>query len=136
MKAITIHQPWAWAITSGSKRCENRTWPTHHRGPLIIHASKNKCDDEVGGNLLARLGIELPEIIIRRAAIGIVDVVDCLPLDEYLETYGPDPFACGPFCWRLDNARAFAQPIECRGWQGLYNLDSREIRRALRLVAA
>ena len=38
MKAITIKQPWAWAIIFAGKDIENRTWHTHDRGPLLIHA--------------------------------------------------------------------------------------------------
>ena len=42
MKALTIKQPWAWAITHGTKRVENRTWkpPFHIIGQRIaIHTS-------------------------------------------------------------------------------------------------
>ena len=38
MKAITIKQPWAWAIIFAGRDIENRSWYTHHRGPLLIHA--------------------------------------------------------------------------------------------------
>lgn len=46
MKAISIRQPWAWAILHAGKRIENRARgdgrmpsPCRHRGPLLIHAS-------------------------------------------------------------------------------------------------
>lgn len=42
MKALSIRQPWAWAILQAGKRIENREWraaPTY-RGPLLIHAAK------------------------------------------------------------------------------------------------
>ena len=38
MKALTVLQPYAWAIVTGLKKIENRTWPTSHRGELLIHA--------------------------------------------------------------------------------------------------
>jgi hypothetical protein len=41
MKAISIHQPWASLIALGKKRFETRNWKPHHRGPIIIHASKS-----------------------------------------------------------------------------------------------
>lgn len=41
MKAICIHQPWAWLIVSGIKDVENRGWATSYRGPLLIHAGKH-----------------------------------------------------------------------------------------------
>ena len=39
MKAVSVHQPWAWAILHAGKNVENRTWATRHCGPLLIHAA-------------------------------------------------------------------------------------------------
>ena len=38
MKAITVRQPWAWAIVHGGKTIENRALAWSYRGPLAIHA--------------------------------------------------------------------------------------------------
>lgn len=38
MKALTVQQPWAWAIIHGGKDVENRTQLWTYRGPLAIHA--------------------------------------------------------------------------------------------------
>lgn len=38
MKVVTVRQPWAWAIVHSGKLIENRTWLTHYRGPVAIHA--------------------------------------------------------------------------------------------------
>jgi hypothetical protein len=41
VKALSIRQPWAWAILHAGKRIENRDWRScHYRGPLLIHAAK------------------------------------------------------------------------------------------------
>jgi hypothetical protein len=40
LPALSIRQPWAGLIVAGRKSIEVRTWPTAHRGPLLIHASK------------------------------------------------------------------------------------------------
>lgn len=38
--ALSIRQPWAWAILYARKRLENRSWPScSYRGPIWIHAS-------------------------------------------------------------------------------------------------
>lgn len=42
MKALSIHQPWAWLIVNGYKDIENRSWRTNYRGPVLIHASSRK----------------------------------------------------------------------------------------------
>jgi len=39
MRALSIRQPWAWAILHG-KDVENRTWVTRVTGEFLIHASK------------------------------------------------------------------------------------------------
>lgn len=38
LRALSIRQPWAWAITHAGKRIENRSWSTNYRGPILIHA--------------------------------------------------------------------------------------------------
>lgn len=49
MKALSIRQPWAWAILHAGKRIENRDWKGYggnsgrdkgFRGEFLIHASK------------------------------------------------------------------------------------------------
>lgn len=39
--ALSIRQPWAWAILHAGKRIENREWRggCSYRGPVLIHAS-------------------------------------------------------------------------------------------------
>ena len=44
-KGLSIVQPWASAIAFAGKHIENRSWRTHYRGPLAIHAS-GKIDRE------------------------------------------------------------------------------------------
>ena len=39
MLAISLKQPWAWLMTIGPKRIENRKWATRYRGPILVHAS-------------------------------------------------------------------------------------------------
>lgn len=34
VKALSVRQPWAWAIVHAGKDVENRNWPTPHRGRL------------------------------------------------------------------------------------------------------
>lgn len=39
-KALTVKQPWAWAIVLGGKDVENRSRKINYRGPLYIHAGQ------------------------------------------------------------------------------------------------
>lgn len=49
MKALSIRNPWAWAICHAGKRVENREWkyPPTYRGPLLIHASAWYSAEEI-----------------------------------------------------------------------------------------
>ena len=47
-KAISITQPSAAAIAFAGKNIENRSWRTHYRGPLAIHASGTLFRDDLG----------------------------------------------------------------------------------------
>lgn len=53
VKALTVQQPWAWAIIHGGKDIENRTQFWKYRGPLAIHAGARLS--ERGCNLLPDL---------------------------------------------------------------------------------
>ncbi len=44
LPVLSIRQPYAWAVVHGIKDIENRSWRTHYRGPLLIHASANRND--------------------------------------------------------------------------------------------
>lgn len=41
LKALTVTQPWASLVQRRAKRIETRSWYTHYRGHLVIHAAKN-----------------------------------------------------------------------------------------------
>lgn len=122
MKAITIRQPWAHLIAAGVKRVENRSWPTAHRGPLAIHAAKISAG--IDAATLAEM--ELRGIVIPPAAtlaygaiVAIVNVVDCVAWEDLPRDLADDPFAVGPFCWILEDARA-VEPVPIRGKLGLW----------------
>ncbi len=38
--ALSLRQPWAWMVTSGSKDIENRVWRRGRLGRFLVHASK------------------------------------------------------------------------------------------------
>lgn len=46
-RALSVRQPWAWAILHAGKDVENRSWATGYRGELLIHAGKTIEDDAV-----------------------------------------------------------------------------------------
>lgn len=54
MKALSLRQPWLWAILEGApsegvvtpKRIENRRWNTAYRGEILLHAAKGCTERE------------------------------------------------------------------------------------------
>jgi len=135
MKALSIHQPWAWAILHAGKCVENRTWQTHHRGPLLIHASKSRrsSDAWLADEWRERFGLDRPpwEELPTGVLVGVVELVACLPLAEWREWHAAgdprathveamtSPWAEGPWCWVLAEPKALE---EVKPWKGQQNL--------------
>jgi hypothetical protein len=46
VKALSLRQPWAYAVVHLGKHIENRHWNTSHRGDFLIHASKGMTKAE------------------------------------------------------------------------------------------
>lgn len=44
--ALSLRQPWLWAVTDLGKPIENRKWNTAYRGPFWLHASKGCTETE------------------------------------------------------------------------------------------
>jgi hypothetical protein len=131
MKAITVKPTWAWAIIYAGKNIENRSWPTHFRGPVAIHASKNlsRREYEESQKLFPpRWRNELPayEDLPRGAIIGVAEIVDCV-------TESKSPWFMGDYGFVLKNQRPI-KPIPCAGALGFWNLPPEMERKIRRLV--
>jgi hypothetical protein len=126
IRCLAGHQPFAWAVMTGVKDIENRSWSTDYRGPIVILASSRKTDV----NQLTKAS-KLPERnFVYSAVRGIVDLVDVVPMSEDLE---PNPWAFGPYCWRVANPRLFPEAIPAKGKRMLYAIDE-DLAERVRLV--
>ena len=103
MKAISIRQPWCWAILHAGKDIENRDWPTRYRGPVLIHASKGMTRDEYEDCLASchyvsethpfPSGLAMPafEELQRGGIVGQAEIVGCVEDSDspwFLGRYG------------------------------------------------
>jgi hypothetical protein len=130
MKALSIQQPWAWAILTGRKRVENRTWLTHYRGPLLIHAGNSRKWYRALTGKTFPDGTPLPQEsdVHFGAILGVVQLQTCVVLDDpaglTLEQAAlrADPFASGPVCWVLAEPRSFGRPIPYKGQVTLFDV--------------
>lgn len=77
MKAIGLHQPWAWLIRSGQKTIETRFWSTDYRGPVLICSTK--VFDHNWPVMLQSDVTPLSDDVVQDVGTMqcIVDIVDC-----------------------------------------------------------
>ena len=122
MKALSIRQPWAELILQGRKTIELRTWRTHYRGRLAIHASQTVREEACVAHGLN------PARMVRGALVGTVELVDILTLDEATWEALRDQhlslrdFPGSMFGWQLENPQHLPQPIPMRGRMSLFNV--------------
>ena len=117
IKCLVLRQPWAWALVAGAKNIENRSWTTGYRGPIVIQAGLPKT---VVNEVTKSSEAALPRMDFEYGAlVGVIDLIDVVPLDESLES---NPWAWGPYCWKVGNARRFLKAIPAKGKLKLYSL--------------
>ncbi len=110
MVALSIRQPWAWAILHAGKDIENRTWKTSVRGRVYIHASKTVEKDDVA--FLRTKGYQVPEGLPTGGIVGAVDITGWVTHSESEWFYGPIGFTL---------ANPEAMPFwPCRGLPGFF----------------
>lgn len=121
MKALSVRQPWAWAILHAGKDIENRDWPTKFRGTVAVHAAKTLTREE---HLWASMDIEersglrpptYPMLASRGFIVGLVDIVDCVD-------GSPSPWFQGEFGFVLANPRPLIRPVYCKGALGFWDV--------------
>lgn len=118
LKALSIQQPWAWAITMlnvDPKDIENRDWPTTFTGPVLVHSGK-KFDKEGYNFLVDKFKKEgkLDELPAENefkkwmgGIVGIVDITGCVDKSD-------STWFFGPFGFTLENAKVI-DLIPCNG---------------------
>lgn len=112
MKALSIRQPWAWAILNLGKDVENRTWWTDYRGPVLIHAGKGMTRREYADACecigdIAGWGSAPPQTLPRGGIVGMAEIIDCVSTSD-------SPWFGGPFGFVLTNVR----PVPFRPYGG------------------
>lgn len=140
MKALTVQQPWAWALFHG-KRIENRTQMWSYRGPLAIHAGQRLSDRGMGDQRIHRAVRHWQRGVVAQGGatpllrdalefgvvLGVVDLVDvhpeagcCAPWGEssYVEHGGRERRRIVHLV--LEEPRLLPEPIPCKGLLGLW----------------
>jgi hypothetical protein len=119
--ALSVRQPWAWAIIHGGKDIENRSAAAVRHGMkpgrIAIHASKGMTRDEyedAEAFMSRTLGIAVPppDQLVRGAIIGAVTVTDIVSASESKWFFGPRGLV-------LSEAKA-CDPIPAKGALGYF----------------
>lgn len=149
-RCLSLHQPFATLLAVGEKTLETRGWQTRFRGPLFVHASRQRaelavCERPTIAAALARHGYYRPSDLPQSCVLATARVVDCHPVEfrGFIET--PDgrttvptvriggrdivvpyheqsfgDFRPGRWAWRLEGVMCLETPVDCPGRQGLW----------------
>lgn len=140
VRALTLHQPWAYAIAAGMKVSETRSWrpPTWLVGRrLAIHAGKHPLDSETE-TLAADLGIITRDL--HFGGIVCTAVVE-QPLRSMGNWFSGDAwfwkdasgkvhnddglgdYGAGRWVWPLKNIEVLNPPVAASGKQGIWRVS-------------
>jgi hypothetical protein len=146
VKAITILQPWATLIATGSKSYETRSWATSHRGEIAIHAGQTWSRDYArictrspfleelsrDGYMIDRylwgphgrvrsFGLPLGKVV------AVAELVEVIPVERVSGLVNPretafGDFSRGRYAWKLSNIRRLREPYPAKGRQGVWDI--------------
>lgn len=158
LRALTVRQPWAFAIAQGFKPVEVRTRRTTYRGPLFIHAGLTRDTkaelvrysddaaarlDELGGRgnfweaaQLVPSQIFAPPAtsLALGAIIALVELVDVHEANGCCTPWADPRY--GLWHWELRRVRMLTQPVPCLGSLGVWKPDPAVAEQALALAPA
>jgi len=139
--ALSIRQPFATLITSGTKTIECRTRANGHRGWLLIHAAKTWASDWMNAdeiaedkiNTIAQFNLTPDTEFPRGGIIGMARLVDCVKFTpttwatryaEHCNDMAFDPRTVG---WVLSDVIAFPSLIPYPGRLNLFPVPTESI---------
>jgi predicted DNA-binding transcriptional regulator AlpA len=96
LRALSIRQPYASQIMTGTKDVETRKWRTNVRGRIAIHATRRPELDDLPTS----------------AILGTVEIVDCVR----------EPSKAALWHFLLSDPRPLAEPIPISGSQGWWHV--------------
>lgn len=145
IKAVTLWQPWATFMVLtreaglAEKAFETRSWPTHYRGPLAIHASKKLVAEAIEvyhlvpwvSFIMYKHGFKSLQDLPFGCVLGTVELIDCHKTNDiacHLSKAERElgDYTRGRYAWQCINPVRFEKPIPCAGHQGLWDWDPHE----------
>ncbi len=156
MKALSLSQPWLWAVLHAGKHVENRTWqpPIAMIGQqILLHAAKSWDDKKLYPVHVAAQQIETMTPIgyllyhgitaapSRRDMYPSSSIVGIATIDRVVtkaDTLPEDQrrWFFGPFGWVLTNVLSLPRPVPCKGGLGLWNVRDDIVAEVREMAAA
>jgi hypothetical protein len=141
-RALSLWEPLPVLACAGYLETLVMAWGTAWRGPLLLHAAsvwnndlRRECNTEPYRSVLVGLGYSRNHPLPTGGIVGIVDVVDCKPIniyddEEIIIKLGSDEFRTGRasrlrYGWSIVRPRILDGPIPCPGRIGLFPIDPR-----------
>lgn len=150
LRVLSIWQPWATLLVHGKKTIETRPMAHQYRGMFLVHASKpwnQQCQTEACSNAhienaLRELGYSSPFAVgfasavgkswndlPRGAVIGMVDLIDCKPSEDLVNTINDAEMSMGNYepgryGWICSRFTPFKTPVPMPGEQSLFYLKT------------
>jgi hypothetical protein len=97
-RALSVRQPFAWAILEGKKKIEYRSRRMNIRERVYIYASLQPREDEHFERLLRKAGLTIEELP-RGCILGSVEIIDCQENED------------GEWEWKLANPIKFKRRL-------------------------
>jgi hypothetical protein len=112
VRALTLHQPWPFAVCTLGKDVENRSWPAPHVNILtLIHAGK-----EIDKKALSQVPAHTPGLDIRGAVVAVTRIAACHTCAGQCSTWAQ------PGLWHLKLADTLPlkNPVPATGRQRMW----------------
>lgn len=137
MRAISLHQPFASAISLGLKSIETRSWPTSYRGPLWICAAARRMGnferelilDWMYQGLIDRTQMDELSQAPLGVAVATCHLIGCKSVESVGRLQAQEPFgdfSPGRFVWLFDRVNPIKKPFPVRGRQGIFEVKVRQ----------
>ena len=135
MNALTIKQPFASLVVFGLKTLEIRSRKTHIRGRVLICSSQKPFvggmfnPENVGEYIddadeyVRRMG----NLAVHGYAIGMVDIINCRPMQPNDFKHSFVKYTPGMFAWELANPVEI-EPFQVTGQLGFFKVPANLVR--------
>lgn len=129
IRALSITQPWATCMFTKGKNVENRSWNTHQRGYIAIHASSTFGSDRFEA-CKKEYGVAIdPEEIEFGEILGFAKLVDVVTHDNV--TKGTRKWFEGDYGFVFEDFIELNEPVPVKGTLSFWKLKGRTLKACL-----